>query len=141
MGQVVRDRVGDPVAAVDHFRRALEVEPGNAAAFTALERWFRDTQDWGELLSVYEQDAGFATEPSHKSSRYQAMADVRANELGDPTGAANDLARAIEATPSDAQLVSRYEAMLSKAGRWTELADSLIARAARTAAPAGAAAI
>lgn len=141
-GMLLRDRIGDPVKASEQFRRCLELDPGNMKAFAALESWYRDSNDWEQLLVIYETDAAFATDTSHKAARYSAMAEIRREQLGDAAGAAADLKRAMDArgvASAEPELAVKYEAALAAAGKWGELVERLLARAGATASPSAAA--
>lgn len=142
LGVLLRDRIGDPLAGAEQWRRTLELDPSHGKAFSALESWYRDSGDWEQLLVIYETDAAFATDAGHKAARYTAMAEIRREQLGDAAGAAADLKRAMETRgPLEPELALKYEEALAGAGKWAELVERLLARAGATASPSAAAAL
>lgn len=142
LGVVMRDRLGDPVGAAEQWRKALEADPGNSKAFAALESRYRETGDWEALLVIYETDAAFASDPTHKAERFAAMAEIRREHMNDAAGAAAELRRAVEAQGSASpDLAVKYEAALATAGKWPELVERLLARAGSTSNPAAAASL
>lgn len=102
LARVSYERFNEVERAVDSYRQALALKPGNRSVFKALDELLRAEARWGEVLSLYE-NAIAATPTADVDRQVQLqveMADVSAKHLGDLDGAITYLTNLLEADPN-----------------------------------------
>ena len=66
LGRVLVDEVKRVDDALSEYRAVYEAEPENTTALEALERLYRQTERWKELLEVYERRRELAYAPEER---------------------------------------------------------------------------
>lgn len=113
----LHEALPDDADIFGHWTRILEARGAHGALAAALEREARRTHD---------------TEASR--GLWLRAARVRAEALGDRSGAATVLLAALDRAPDDVALREAALAALGEAGRWSEVVQLLEARLYRTTA-------
>src|SRR6202044_3222851 len=70
--------LADATRAIAAYRRALELDPGNADANRALDRLFADAKQWSELEALLARQAHLAGEGTQDPNRLVELAYRRA---------------------------------------------------------------
>jgi golgin subfamily B member 1 len=89
MAGVYEESMGDPTAAIGVYRTLLGADPADPVAVAALDRLYRETESWGELLDILDVQRGLTEDPEERDRLELRSARVLIDELG-------DVARAIE---------------------------------------------
>ena len=103
------------------LRRAPRRSRDDAALETALERWGA----WAELRELVDEQAGRAPDPTARVALLRRSAKLDEEKLDDANRAVGTLREALEVDPTDRKAARRAGALLSQAGRWSDLADHL----------------
>ena len=118
---LIHCRRGDPGAGVEHLRRALESEPGNAAYRLILSRALVDSGRAAEALAMPRPEHG-DTPPGLALWRARAEA---ADAAGDPQSAREAWQIVAAARPSDWRAWNNLGNALAALSEWEPAADAL----------------
>ncbi len=100
-------QTGDEAAFERALAIAYGVAPGHEEIRTRLEQWYRQRGNFGSLADMLEQEATRAEEPARALALLIEVADLRLNQLGQPSEAAALLRRARSYAPGDLELLKR----------------------------------
>ena len=133
VARLLADVVVEPNRAIETWRCVLEIEPDNARAFAALERFFADLGHWTELADLFRDEIQFAAEAHHRATLRHRLGEVLATHLDDAEQAAETwhLVLVEDDARHDASRAS-LEGLLSRAAPG---ADPLQARVAEMLEP------
>jgi tetratricopeptide (TPR) repeat protein len=84
---IEEEMLGDAERATAAYRRALELDPGNAAANAALDRLYADAKAWRELEALLARQADFTADDNRLIELAYRRAVLFAHELGEPSRA------------------------------------------------------
>ncbi|MFW6050499.1 MAG: tetratricopeptide repeat protein [Myxococcota bacterium] len=122
---------GEP-AAIEAYRAALGEDPENIAATRGLSRIASRMEDPEALAEAARREARVTQDGEAAADLLVRSAAMRADHLGDASGAVGDLIQALELAPDHAEAAQRLDALLSQAEGRERLAD-LLGRAANGA--------
>jgi golgin subfamily B member 1 len=71
-----------PDKAAERLEQVVDLDPDHEAALNALERLYRDVQDWEKLLHTYERHVSATPDRSEKIRIYKATGEVQAAQAG-----------------------------------------------------------
>src|SRR5690606_14700783 len=63
MGRILDEHLGDRDAAVDNYRKALDVEPGHLPSLEAMRKIYLDSGDWLAAAKTLEQETQYHQQP------------------------------------------------------------------------------
>ncbi len=63
MGRILDEHLADREAAVDNYRKALDVDPGHLASLEAMRRIYLDSGDWLAAAKTLEQETQYQQQP------------------------------------------------------------------------------
>ncbi len=142
VGDLLRERLGEPVEAVAAYGRTLELDPryepavgallalaqqeaSREAAIEVVEPVLHVQERWDDLARIVALRAESAFEPERKRDEYVRLAEIHEHGRQDPSAAFDALARAFEEDPGSEELLGRLELLAERTGRWGDLADLL----------------
>jgi tetratricopeptide (TPR) repeat protein len=114
---------------------ALDADAAQSVAASALERACERTGDLAGLSAARARRAAQQPDPTARKALLLDLAALRAERLGDATGAFDALADAFREDPADRALRRRLEELSARAGRARELAELYEAELGRLAPP------
>ncbi len=138
LGLLREQRLGDLAAAVETYRRLLEIEPDHAETIAALERIlpnpaheqplaellepvYRARGDFASLIRVIEIQIKHTTDSTLRLSRLHEVATGYEDGLDDPMQAYEALARALAESPLESETQRRIERLARVLGRFEDL--------------------
>ena len=113
-------RLQQPARAFAVLREALVHEPAGEILLPELERLARTTKDWQGLLDVYAQVARGRPAPEDRFALLSLRAEVREQEMGDPSGALDELLRAFSLVPDNEAVRLEILRLAEMTGRWED---------------------
>lgn len=122
------DVLADVPAAIKAYRAILDHEPGNEAAFSALERLYEVADQWAELEGLLSQELGFAEEPERIADLQFRRGQILAQRLGNPDGAVDLFTEVLAQWGHHQGAVSALEALLEREGLRQRVATILAPR-------------
>ena len=129
-------RLQQPARAFTVLREALAHDPAGEVLLAELERLARTTKDWQGLLDVYAQVARGRPSPEDRFALLCLRAGVRETEMGDPSGAFDELLRAFSLSPGHEATRLEILRLAEATGRWEDalaVEGQTFARATTTA--------
>jgi tetratricopeptide (TPR) repeat protein len=145
--------LGDADSAAALYRRALELDGGDRDALAALDRLATAGGRHAELRTVLEKRRELAANDAERIDLTLRLGETLAGPLSEPTLAKAELAKVLEARPTDARAISALEriamsqpslgeaigrvleASYEATGEWEKLRVVLQTRMASTADP------
>ena len=133
MGEVHTRFLADADAAIDCFRRALDLDPRHGPTVHALARILREREQWEELVKLAELERDSFKDPASR-----ALASYRAGELYETRldmrlDAERCYAQALEMRPSFRPAADALVRVRSHLEHWQQLAQDLESDAATLA--------
>ena len=136
LGNLREKQLGEAGAAVETYRKILEIEPEHPETLAALERILPNPEqelgvaqllepvykargDWPRLIAVYEIEARHAVDPEQKIAFYKQIADGYEVGLDDPEHAYEALGWALREDPQNSEVqgaIERLARALEKLG-------------------------
>ncbi|MCU1277552.1 MAG: Tetratricopeptide 2 repeat protein, partial [bacterium] len=133
-GELLEDRINDPVAALDCFNRAVEASPASLPAWMALEKVHTRSRDLGALAKVWRGMADATVEPPRKVALLIDLARLQESIGGTPEEARAILQEALAVGADDTRVLDELQRFAERSGRGDELLAVLDERARRLAA-------
>ncbi|HEX3695474.1 MAG TPA: tetratricopeptide repeat protein [Polyangia bacterium] len=124
---------------VREYEAALQRNPADAEVFAALRKAYRQAQQHDRLVVLYETRAQAIDDGSKAAELFYLAAELRLDQLGDPTGAEADLANAVDRDPTHIRATSRLKDIYREQGRtpdYMAMLEMEAAAVARTHDPA-----
>jgi tetratricopeptide (TPR) repeat protein len=97
----------DEVAFEGALAIAYRVSPGHVEIRTRLETWYRQREDWGNLVHLLQEEAERVDDKARSVQLLMEAAQLRLERLGEPSEAAALLRKAREFAPEDFELLKR----------------------------------
>ena len=125
LGRVLLDEVKRVDDALAQFRAVYDADGENAAAISALERLYRETGRFQELLGIYEKKRDLTDEPAERKQILYAIAELYEGELRDPPQAIATYCQVLDDEPMDAQALAALDKLYREQQQWESYVDVL----------------
>ncbi|MBI4701491.1 MAG: tetratricopeptide repeat protein [Deltaproteobacteria bacterium] len=109
LGRVLLDQSKLVDEAIEQYRAVYELEPDNAAALPALDRLYRQTGRFADLLQIYEKQRELCADADALRGVLYAMAELHEKELGSPPSAITTYAQVLDVDPLDARALEALD--------------------------------
>ncbi|MEZ4459656.1 MAG: tetratricopeptide repeat protein [bacterium] len=138
MAQVLEERLQDVPQTIATYQQILEVDQGHTDSLVQLERLFIQTQNWHELLGVYEQQLQLTHEPSEQLAIYSKMASLNENQFEDINSAIEAYNNILMVDPNHLGAIENLERLYRGQENWFDLSEVLQRHAEATPNDVGA---
>ncbi len=125
LGEVYRDRLDDPRAAIRAFERAYELDPSNASTMDALETLYRDHDRIEALRTLLERRADSAEGPA-RTELLLRLAQLYEDAFRDRSAAISTYRHALDDEPQNEAARAHLERLLEATGAWDDLVELLL---------------
>jgi len=125
LGRVLVDEVGRVDDALAEYRAVYDSESDNLAAIEALERLYRQTGRFAELLAIYEKKRELSGSFDEKRETLYAIARLHENELKDLNQAIETYRSVLEEDPADAVALKALDDLYRRSERWDDYVEVL----------------
>ncbi|HSY23159.1 MAG TPA: tetratricopeptide repeat protein, partial [Polyangiaceae bacterium] len=125
LGRVLVDNLLKVDEALEVYRAVYEADGENTEAIAALERLYRQSSRFGDLLEIYEKKRELATAGAEKQAINYEIAKLYENEIHDVDKAIETYGRVLEDEPSDAQALAALDVLYGRLGRWEPYVEIL----------------
>jgi tetratricopeptide (TPR) repeat protein len=130
LGRLWSESLQQPQKALEHLRRAFELDPSNAPAIYSAREIHKALGQWADAVALYAPELSIERDPARRMALLRDEAESRRN-TGDLPGAARALARARQIDPQDHALQQLYAAnVIERAVSGTEVSPQERALAA-----------
>ncbi len=125
LGRVQVDEVNNVDAALSVFREVYDLDGENADAISALERLYRQTGRFTELLGIYEKKRDLAPDTQEKKTIQYEIAGLYEKEINDVDKAIATYLEVLDDEAADVRSLGALDALYGKLERWEPYADVL----------------
>ena len=124
LGRVQLDEVKRIDEALAQFRAVYETDGENAEAIGALERLYRETSRFSDLLGIYEKKRDIAVADDRKQILY-AIAALYEGELNDPKSAISTYQQVLDDEPMDSRALAALDKLYQEQAQWEPYVEVL----------------
>ncbi|HMY21754.1 MAG TPA: hypothetical protein PKA58_35770, partial [Polyangium sp.] len=125
LGSVLVDEVKRIDDALAQFRAVYDTDSENAEAIEALERLYRTTSRFNELLEIQKRKLQLAEDTEAKKTIRYAIAELFVNELQDRASAIATYNEVLEDDPADAPALEALDTLYRLQEQWEQYVDVL----------------
>ncbi len=118
IGELSRDRLDDPHAAISAFERVLREDAGHLGAMDALDALFEREGIWDRLLANLDRKLAVVSEPTARADILMRKGTVATRELDDTHLAADSLEAVLRIAPGRADAIAALLAIYRSDERW-----------------------
>jgi tetratricopeptide (TPR) repeat protein len=130
------EKQGDSTLAADYYRRVLDRIPEDAAALSALDRIYRETNDAPALVEILSRRAELAAaDPAAEQRLRLQLGQLAEAPLGRLDDAIAAYERVLEIAPRDRDALAALERLYTQTERWGDLTRFLESTLARGGLP------
>jgi tetratricopeptide (TPR) repeat protein len=123
--QIYEEVLAQPLAAVDVFKRVLELDAEDTPSLDKLIELYLRLERWEDLLAIYTRKADIVGDPDEKKTIYAQVGAVYERELNDKDRAIDIYQRILEVDPDDMSAIGRLDALYLATENWLELMSIL----------------
>jgi len=116
------NRIEDAIAA---YRAVWEMDAENADALGALERLYRQTSRFTDLLEIYEKKRDLAADPAERKRIQYEIAVLFENEAKDTNKAIESYLAVLEDDATDAKALQALDVLYGRLEKWEPYVDVL----------------
>ncbi|MEZ4337143.1 MAG: hypothetical protein R3B82_10990 [Sandaracinaceae bacterium] len=118
LGEIWEHRFSRVDKAVNHYKKAFDLDPTFVAAIYAAREIYRAAGNMKAAATLLEKEAKAELDKSRKVALWRELAHLRSDKLDDPEGAALALKRALGEQPGDVEVMTDLARVyLTRAGR------------------------
>ncbi len=125
LGRVLVEELRRVDDALTVYRAVYDADSENGDALAALERLYRATSRYADLLGVYEKRCELSPDPGEKKQIRYEMAKLYETELKDLDRAIDTYAIVLEDEPTDIRALAALDVLYSQLERWEPYVDTL----------------
>jgi tetratricopeptide (TPR) repeat protein len=120
-GALLCGALARPMDAVEVYRQVLLEDPEEARAAQALERIFKQSARWEDLVLLLQDRLSYLEDEQAQVATHHEVGRVLADELGRIEEAQVSWRQVLDIAPLDARALERLKASLTAGERWAEL--------------------
>ncbi len=120
-GEVLEQGLNDLEAALQRYRKVVELDPRYEPALVSLARCYDAAGRWQEVIEVYEQTLALEPKGLAAAALWYKIGEVYDTRLGREDKALEAYRKAVELEPAHSPSVRALERSLGAAEQWLEL--------------------
>jgi tetratricopeptide (TPR) repeat protein len=121
IGDVLHEKQGDWLSAMDAYREALVLQPQRRTTLYKTLEYHTQEKEWSEAAMTLEALAGLETEPAARAKLYYAMAAIHRDEMKDAAKAIALFTKVLEDEPLYPKAFEAIEKLLGEDNASKEL--------------------
>ncbi|MCE7890335.1 MAG: hypothetical protein DYH12_11650 [Sorangiineae bacterium PRO1] len=125
IAELERKRAGNPDAAIETYRAALDVDERDERTLDALTELYRERERWTDLAELHLRRAESALDPEPAAPHRLALARLYLKELSEPDRAVDQLEEIVRGVPGHAEAVAELEGLLGNEGQKQRVVEIL----------------
>lgn len=129
LGKLNEDHLMNRAVAVEHFRSALDINPGHLSSLSALRAIHLDEGEWLEAARTLEAEQESTEQPRLRSKLQYELGSLHADKLGDEELAIGWFEKALESDADNQQAAEPLIDVYINSERWNDaepLLDMLV---------------
>ncbi|MCY1010299.1 tetratricopeptide repeat protein [Nannocystis pusilla] len=116
LAEVQDGGLGDIPAAIESYRKVLEIDGENINALDALARLHQNQGQWQDLVGVLERRVGTLDEPEQVIALRKRIGGVQEGQLGDAAAAIETYRSIVDSEPGDREALAALERLYLAGG-------------------------
>ena len=125
LGRIFVEELQKIDEALEAYRAVYDAEGDNAQAIAALERLYRQTSKYSDLLGIYEKKRDLSATPEERQANCYEIAKLYENEIGNVDKAIETYVQVLDDEPRDARALAALDVLYGRLGRWEPYVDVL----------------
>ncbi len=125
LGHVLLESMGQPEKALATFREVYAIDNNNVDAIAALEKLYRQTGNFADLLIIYWKKRDLSASAEEKRTISYEIAKLYEEELRDVDHAVDTYADVLVEEPGDPQALAALDVLYARLERWESHAEVL----------------
>ncbi|RMG99750.1 MAG: tetratricopeptide repeat protein [Deltaproteobacteria bacterium] len=125
LAQVQETGLGDAAAAIESYRRVLEVDPENMQALEALARLHEQLGEWNDLVAVLRRQAELTDDPDAALAIRKRIGEIQETSLADADAAIETYRDILASEPTDREALGALERLYLARGEIDAYLDIL----------------
>ena len=125
LGRILVDEVSRVDDALVAYRAVYEADGENALAIAALERLYRQTSRYTDLLGIYEKQRDMTLDPVQRKQINYEIAKLFETEIKDVDKAIETYNAVLEDEPTDAPALAHLDVLYGQLERWEPYVETL----------------
>lgn len=125
IAELERRELGQPAAAIETYRAALDVDEADARALDALTELYRELDRPRDLADLYLRRAEAAPDGEQAAPYRLALAEILRTRLGDTSGAIDQLEAIVNEVPWHTDAIKALEALVGDAEHKSRVVEIL----------------
>jgi len=135
-GELLEERLNDRPAALERYRRVLDIDPRYVPALTSIGRLYHAAGRWEDLLDTYERELELTPRGPAAVTLLQKMGELCEDRIGREDQAIQCYRRAIELDPTHGPSLRALTRKLQDRGDWEALVEVLTLELSGSSDPA-----
>lgn len=123
IAEIQEAQVQDRYATIDAYRAMMEIAPGDPHAVQALDRLYRESEQWDELAEVYDKHLEVIQDPETVVLIRTALAEIHRGPLSNPQAAIDALTPILDALPDHLATLQTLSVLYAEVEDWTHAID------------------
>lgn len=125
LGRILVEEMNRVDDALTVYRAVYDADSENGDALAALERLYRATSRYADLLGVYEKRCELSPDSGEKKQIRYEMAKLYETELKDLDRAIDTYNLVLEDEPTDIRALAALDVLYNQLGRWEPYVETL----------------
>ena len=125
LGELCEQHLNQREQARTYYRQALETDPKHIGGLEALERVYRASGEWNELLGVLRRKADALENPAEVLTAKLQIAEAYEDRIGNVDEAIATYQQVLDADGSNLRAMKGLERLYSQRERWADLLQIL----------------
>ncbi len=125
IAEIQEDNLNDTNAAIEEYRKSLEIDQGNLPSLKGLERLFSRIESWPDLLDILELQLEYAGSERERIDLLARIAAMLEEEFVNLDKAVERLEEILDIDPTHESALQALERLYRQTGRWQDLIGTL----------------
>ncbi|MCL2776956.1 MAG: hypothetical protein FWD73_03055 [Polyangiaceae bacterium] len=125
LGRVLVEEMKHVDPALEVYRAVYDADSENVVALAALERLYRATERYADLLGIYEKRRDLVPDQGEKKQISYEIAKLYETEVKDLDRAIDTYRGVLDDEPTDSRALSALDLLYEKLERWEPYVDTL----------------
>jgi tetratricopeptide (TPR) repeat protein len=125
LANILGSKIGETSKSIEIYKEVFESDNSNDEAFEALEKYYSETQNYNELVTLYRRYIDAIVDKSKSIPFRIRLADILTEKLSDLEGAKLVLNEAMAIDPQNVRLLTMLKEIYKRTGEFVEEAAIL----------------
>lgn len=121
IAEVYEDHLSNDQAAIDEYKKVLEIDAAHVPTLKGLERQYAKTGEFRDLLSILEKQLEIAATPRQRVALYERRAQILEEEFVERKDALAEYGELLAIEPDNEQALTAVARLQKALERWEDL--------------------